>query len=37
MQSASNTIHYLRNWSFGVGMRIVVATIAKGLVHSNAY
>jgi lipopolysaccharide/colanic/teichoic acid biosynthesis glycosyltransferase len=30
-------LYYLRNWSFGLDMRIVVATIAKGLVHSNAY
>lgn len=30
-------LYYLRNWSFGLDMRIVVATIAKGFVHSNAY
>lgn len=30
-------LYYLRNWSFGLDMRIVAATIAKGLVHSNAY
>jgi Undecaprenyl-phosphate glucose phosphotransferase len=30
-------LYYLRNWSFGLDMRIVCATIAKGLVHSNAY
>ncbi|WP_186310636.1 undecaprenyl-phosphate glucose phosphotransferase [Paraburkholderia sp. BCC1886] len=30
-------LYYLRNWSFGLDMRIVMATIKKGLVHSNAY
>lgn len=30
-------LYYLRNWSFGLDMRIVAATIAKGLIHSNAY
>ncbi|AXE95229.1 undecaprenyl-phosphate glucose phosphotransferase [Paraburkholderia terricola] len=30
-------LYYLRNWSFGLDMKIVAATIAKGLVHSNAY
>ncbi|WP_429303768.1 undecaprenyl-phosphate glucose phosphotransferase [Paraburkholderia sp. GAS199] len=30
-------LYYLRNWSFGLDMRIVAATIAKGLSHSNAY
>jgi Undecaprenyl-phosphate glucose phosphotransferase len=30
-------LYYLRNWSFGLDMRIVVATVAKGLVHRNAY
>ncbi|TFE36405.1 undecaprenyl-phosphate glucose phosphotransferase [Paraburkholderia dipogonis] len=30
-------LYYLRNWSFGLDMRIVAATIAKGLVHRNAY
>ena len=30
-------LYYLRNWSFSLDMRIVVATVAKGLVNSNAY
>ncbi|WP_116123902.1 undecaprenyl-phosphate glucose phosphotransferase [Paraburkholderia sp. BL6669N2] len=30
-------LYYLRNWSFGLDIRIVVVTIAKGFVHSNAY
>jgi len=30
-------LYYLSNWSFGLDMRIVVATIFKGLVHRNAY
>jgi Undecaprenyl-phosphate glucose phosphotransferase len=30
-------LYYLCNWSFGLDMRIVAATIAKGFVHSNAY
>jgi lipopolysaccharide/colanic/teichoic acid biosynthesis glycosyltransferase len=30
-------LYYLCNWSFGLDMRIVMATIAKGFVHSNAY
>lgn len=30
-------LYYLRNWSFGLDMRIVVATVVKGLVHRNAY
>ena len=30
-------LYYLRNWSFGLDMRIVLATVLKGLVHRNAY
>jgi Undecaprenyl-phosphate glucose phosphotransferase len=30
-------LYYLRNWSFGLDMRIVIATMLKGLVHRNAY
>jgi Undecaprenyl-phosphate glucose phosphotransferase len=30
-------LYYLRNWSFTLDMRIVLATVAKGLVNSNAY
>ncbi|PRX26068.1 Undecaprenyl-phosphate glucose phosphotransferase [Paraburkholderia sp. BL18I3N2] len=30
-------LYYLQNWSFGLDMRIVIATMVKGLVSSNAY
>jgi Undecaprenyl-phosphate glucose phosphotransferase len=30
-------LYYLRNWSFALDMRIVIATVQKGLVHRNAY
>jgi Undecaprenyl-phosphate glucose phosphotransferase len=30
-------LYYLRNWSFALDMRIVIATVMKGLKHSNAY
>ena len=30
-------LYYLRNWSFGLDMRIVGATIVRGLVNGNAY
>lgn len=30
-------LYYLSNWSFWLDMRIVFATIFKGLVHRNAY
>jgi Undecaprenyl-phosphate glucose phosphotransferase len=30
-------LYYLRNWSFALDMRIVLATVIKGLKHSNAY
>jgi Undecaprenyl-phosphate glucose phosphotransferase len=30
-------LYYLRNWSFGLDMRIVLATVITGLRHRNAY
>lgn len=30
-------LYYLRNWSFGLDMRIVVATVVNGFVNRNAY
>lgn len=30
-------LYYLRNWSFGLDMRIVLATVTKGLMNTNAY
>ncbi|MBN3847579.1 MULTISPECIES: undecaprenyl-phosphate glucose phosphotransferase [Burkholderiaceae] len=36
-ERVEHDLYYLRNWSFGLDMRIVAATIAKGFVHSNAY
>ncbi|WP_321783876.1 undecaprenyl-phosphate glucose phosphotransferase [Burkholderia pyrrocinia] len=30
-------LHYLRNWSFGLDMRIVATTITCGWTHRNAY
>jgi Undecaprenyl-phosphate glucose phosphotransferase len=30
-------LYYLGNWSFGLDMRIIAATIVKGLVNNNAY
>jgi Undecaprenyl-phosphate glucose phosphotransferase len=30
-------LYYLSNWSLGLDMRIVFATVFKGLVHHNAY
>jgi Undecaprenyl-phosphate glucose phosphotransferase len=33
----AHDLYYLGNWSFGLDMRIIAATIVKGLVHSNAY
>ncbi|RQS69246.1 undecaprenyl-phosphate glucose phosphotransferase [Burkholderia sp. Bp8963] len=30
-------LYYLRNWSFALDMRIVLATVAKGFVNTNAY
>jgi Undecaprenyl-phosphate glucose phosphotransferase len=33
----AHDLYYLGNWSFGLDMRIIAATIVKGFVHSNAY
>jgi Undecaprenyl-phosphate glucose phosphotransferase len=30
-------LYYLRNWSLKLDIRIVIATVMKGLVHRNAY
>jgi lipopolysaccharide/colanic/teichoic acid biosynthesis glycosyltransferase len=30
-------LYYLRNWSFALDMRIVAATVVRGLVNRNAY
>jgi lipopolysaccharide/colanic/teichoic acid biosynthesis glycosyltransferase len=30
-------LYYLGNWSFALDMRIIVATLFKGLIHRNAY
>jgi Undecaprenyl-phosphate glucose phosphotransferase len=30
-------LYYMKNWSFGLDMRIVLATVTKGMVHRNAY
>ncbi|CAE6854282.1 undecaprenyl-phosphate glucose phosphotransferase [Paraburkholderia domus] len=30
-------LYYLRNWSFGLDMKIVLATITHGFTHHNAY
>jgi Undecaprenyl-phosphate glucose phosphotransferase len=30
-------LYYLRNWSFALDMRIVMTTVARGLINSNAY
>ncbi|MDE1179743.1 undecaprenyl-phosphate glucose phosphotransferase [Paraburkholderia sp.] len=30
-------LYYLRNWSFRLDMRIVIATVMKGFFHRNAY
>lgn len=38
MQSrVEHDLYYLRNWSFALDMRIVMATIRNGFVHLNAY
>ena len=33
----AHDLYYLSNWSFWLDIRIIAATIFKGLVHSNAY
>lgn len=33
----AHDLYYLGNWSFGLDMRIIAATIVKGFMHSNAY
>jgi Undecaprenyl-phosphate glucose phosphotransferase len=33
----AHDLYYLGNWSFMLDMRIIAATIVKGLVHNNAY
>jgi Undecaprenyl-phosphate glucose phosphotransferase len=33
----AHDLYYLGNWSFGLDMRIIFATIFKGLRHTNAY
>ncbi|WP_027782077.1 MULTISPECIES: undecaprenyl-phosphate glucose phosphotransferase [Burkholderia] len=30
-------LYYLRNWSFALDLRIIGATVLKGIVHPNAY
>jgi Undecaprenyl-phosphate glucose phosphotransferase len=30
-------LYYMKNWSFGLDMRIVIATVIKGMAHRNAY
>ncbi|PMS18365.1 undecaprenyl-phosphate glucose phosphotransferase [Trinickia dabaoshanensis] len=36
-QRVAHDLYYLRNWSFRLDMRIILATIFKGLRHTNAY
>ena len=33
----AHDLYYLGNWSFGLDMRIIAATVVKGFIHSNAY
>jgi lipopolysaccharide/colanic/teichoic acid biosynthesis glycosyltransferase len=33
----AHDLYYLGNWSFGLDMKIIFATIFKGLRHTNAY
>jgi Undecaprenyl-phosphate glucose phosphotransferase len=33
----AHDLYYLGNWSFGLDMKIIAATIFKGLRHTNAY
>jgi len=38
MQSRiEHDLYYLRNWSFALDLRIIGATVLKGIVHPNAY
>ncbi|WP_241332063.1 undecaprenyl-phosphate glucose phosphotransferase [Burkholderia cenocepacia] len=38
MQSrVDHDLYYLRNWSFALDLRIIGATVLKGIVHPNAY
>jgi lipopolysaccharide/colanic/teichoic acid biosynthesis glycosyltransferase len=30
-------LYYLRNWSFGLDLRIIGVTVIKGFIHPNAY
>ena len=36
-QRVAHDLYYLRNWSFRLDMRIILATIFNGLRHTNAY
>jgi Undecaprenyl-phosphate glucose phosphotransferase len=36
-QRVEHDLHYLSNWSLGLDVRIVLATITRGFVHRNAY
>ncbi|WP_206952551.1 undecaprenyl-phosphate glucose phosphotransferase [Trinickia acidisoli] len=36
-QRVAHDLYYLRNWSFRLDMRIILATIFKGLRNTNAY
>jgi lipopolysaccharide/colanic/teichoic acid biosynthesis glycosyltransferase len=33
----AHDLYYLSNWSFALDMRIIAATVVKGLVQSTAY
>jgi exopolysaccharide biosynthesis polyprenyl glycosylphosphotransferase len=33
----AHDLYYLRNWSFGLDVKIIFATVFKGLHHPNAY
>ncbi|NRO95817.1 undecaprenyl-phosphate glucose phosphotransferase [Paraburkholderia sp. NMBU_R16] len=33
----AHDLYYLGNWSFALDMRIIAATVVKGLTHTNAY
>lgn len=36
-QRVEHDLHYLSNWSLGLDLRIVLATMTRGFVHRNAY